>query len=268
MKRFTDTDKWKKPWYRKLSPRLKLLFGYILDNCDCAGVWDIDIEAATFGIGENCSDKDLLDLSKNVQIYQDGQKAWVSDFVSFQYGKLNPLCKPHLAVLSRLQNLPLEVLSNSQRVSLGLDKGSPRVHRTPQEKDKDKEKEKEKDLLPVNHRFQKPTLEELRLQAAKIGLPETEVQLYWNHYESNGWQVGKNPMRSWTHALANWKIAWETNRYGNCTTRSSNCSENPRNAAITHGPTDYAALAKREAAKVAQQMALPTDSPPSSPAAS
>lgn len=27
---------------------------------------------------------------------------------------------------------------------------------------------------------------------------------FFNHYESNGWKVGKNPMRSWKAALANW----------------------------------------------------------------
>jgi len=58
---------------------------------------------------------------------------------------------------------------------------------------------------PKVSRFEKPSREQLELQAAKIGLPLAEVDKFLNHYESNGWKVGKNPMKSWTHALSNWK---------------------------------------------------------------
>lgn len=54
-------------------------------------------------------------------------------------------------------------------------------------------------------RFQKPSLEAIKLQAAKIGLSDLEAEKFFNYYESNGWRVGRNPMRSWTHALTNWK---------------------------------------------------------------
>jgi len=53
-------------------------------------------------------------------------------------------------------------------------------------------------------RFQKPTLEQLNTKADLIGLSTTEVDKFWNYYESNGWKVGKNPMKSWPAALQNW----------------------------------------------------------------
>lgn len=31
-----------------------------------------------------------------------------------------------------------------------------------------------------------------------------EAEKFFNYYESNGWKVGKNPMKSWTHAANNW----------------------------------------------------------------
>lgn len=57
----------------------------------------------------------------------------------------------------------------------------------------------------------KPSLEEVRLQAAKIGLPDMEAQKFWNYYESIGWRVGvaKNRMVSFSHALAGWKLKWQ-----------------------------------------------------------
>ena len=52
--------------------------------------------------------------------------------------------------------------------------------------------------------FQKPTVEELTTEAIKIGLPITEVDKFWNYYESNGWMVGKNSMKSWSAAMKGW----------------------------------------------------------------
>lgn len=63
-------------------------------------------------------------------------------------------------------------------------------------------------------RFKAPTSEEVGFHAVKIGLPETEAQKFWNYYGSNGWKVGKNPMKNWHSAMANWKINWETKRNG------------------------------------------------------
>lgn len=53
--------------------------------------------------------------------------------------------------------------------------------------------------------FAKPTIEQLKLQCAKIGLPESESDRFLNYYESNGWRVGRAPMKSWIHALNTWK---------------------------------------------------------------
>ena len=51
-KRFIDTKMWDKDWFRKLSPKNKLIWLYLLTRCDHAGIWDADWEAAEFFIGE------------------------------------------------------------------------------------------------------------------------------------------------------------------------------------------------------------------------
>jgi hypothetical protein len=53
-------------------------------------------------------------------------------------------------------------------------------------------------------KFSRPTLEQAKLSAAKIGLSDFECEKFFNYYESNGWRVGKNPMKSWPHAMVNW----------------------------------------------------------------
>lgn len=52
-KRFTDSGKWKKQFIKGLSPKMKLLWFYILDDCDHAGIWEVDLEVASLRIGEN-----------------------------------------------------------------------------------------------------------------------------------------------------------------------------------------------------------------------
>lgn len=59
--------------------------------------------------------------------------------------------------------------------------------------------------------FKRSTLEEVKLSAAKVGLSDQDAAKFFNYYESNGWKVGRNPMKSMPHALANWK----NNGYGN-----------------------------------------------------
>ena len=65
-------------------------------------------------------------------------------------------------------------------------------------------KEKNTADKPPRVRFQKPTVEELTAEAKKIGLPITEVDKFWNYYESNGWMVGKNRMQSWSATMKRW----------------------------------------------------------------
>jgi hypothetical protein len=60
--------------------------------------------------------------------------------------------------------------------------------------------------------FKPPTSEELALQAAKIGLPEKEAQMFYCYYASKGWKVGKHSMTHWRIALTGWKLRWEAAR--------------------------------------------------------
>jgi len=61
----------------------------------------------------------------------------------------------------------------------------------------------------------KPTIEEIRLAASKIGLPETEADKFFYHYESNGWKVGRVKMASVNGALAGWRIRWQEKQCAN-----------------------------------------------------
>lgn len=74
------------------------------------------------------------------------------------------------------------------------------------DKDIDKEKreiDKEKRTVK-RERFTPPTLEELKAYAEEKGYKTFNAERFLSHYEANGWRVGKNPMKSWRAAVANW----------------------------------------------------------------
>lgn len=60
-----------------------------------------------------------------------------------------------------------------------------------------------------------PTLDEVSKAALSIDLPAIEAKKFFYHYESNGWKVGKVPMKSLMGALQGWKIRWEERGGGN-----------------------------------------------------
>ena len=64
-------------------------------------------------------------------------------------------------------------------------------------------------------RFQPPTLSEAKAKALEMGMPEREGEKFFSYYESNGWKVGKNPMKSWPSAMVTWRGKFEE-RNGPC----------------------------------------------------
>jgi len=55
----------------------------------------------------------------------------------------------------------------------------------------------------------------------KIGKDDAKIEAekFVNYYESNGWKVGKNTMKSWTHAANNWIT--NTKQYAKGTTNNT-----------------------------------------------
>ena len=51
--------------------------------------------------------------------------------------------------------------------------------------------------------FVKPTFEECMAYAQEKGY-QWDVERFFNFYESNGWRVGRNPMKNWKAAMSNW----------------------------------------------------------------
>lgn len=51
--------------------------------------------------------------------------------------------------------------------------------------------------------FVKPTIEEVRDYCTQKKL-EINPEVFWDHYQTNGWCVGKSKMKDWRSAARNW----------------------------------------------------------------
>lgn len=84
-KRFTDTNKWRKPFMKKLSVEEKLFWIYLTDKCSNAGIWDIDFELAEFELGISLNQEIIYEkFSSKIQVVDDGTKWFIPSFIEFQ----------------------------------------------------------------------------------------------------------------------------------------------------------------------------------------
>jgi len=190
VKRFTETSKWGDPWYRKLSPQAKLLWAWLTDNCDHAGIIEPDLELATFQIGYAMGMDTLSELGERLTMLECG-KWLIVKFIPFQYGELSRDCKAHNPVFASLEKHGL--------------KGYPKGIHTPQRGDQDTDKDKDKDKKGDERG--RPTLEEVKFTCSKSGIIESDAVWFWNKCEGNGWTNNGKPIKSYPHTLAAWKAA-------------------------------------------------------------
>jgi len=97
----------------------------------------------------------------------------------------------------------------------GLKGGRPKTQANPQEptglienpseaKKADSDSKSRSKSKSDSKRFVKPTPQELVAHFESKGSNRDQAERFFNHYESNGWKVGRNPMKAWKSAVSNW----------------------------------------------------------------
>ena len=174
-KRFTDTDIWEKEWFMSLKPTEKCLVKYVRDKCDLAGIWKPNSMLASYVIGEKVTEEMLISIDNGKQFQKlNDDKILCIDFVRFQYGsQLNPTSPIHRKVIDLLSRYDIET-----------------------------------DTKEVQQKgFNKPTIEDIKTEMMNKWDEKNatyQANRFYDYYESNGWFVGKNKMKSWRHAVSGW----------------------------------------------------------------
>ena len=142
-KRFTDTDKWKKPFLKSLPPNYLIFWLYLCDDCSNVGIWETS-EVGVFKerTGKKVSLNEALKFfnkdEKRIHEFDGGKKWFIPGFVTFQYGEdfaikasKNRLIEQAINHLTRLDLIKLIPVRYPLQ----------RVARQEQDKDMDKEQE-------------------------------------------------------------------------------------------------------------------------------
>jgi hypothetical protein len=151
-KRYSDSDRYSKPFFKSLPGAYKLLWEYMCASCDNAGIWIKDFEVAQIRVGKDMpiSERIAVQYFKDRIIILDGGAKWfLKTFIEFQYectvANLNPKNNAHLSVIKKLKKEGLYegLLGGAQDKDKDMDK----------DKDKDKyitvENEKIYDVIPI-----------------------------------------------------------------------------------------------------------------------
>lgn len=206
MKRFTETAKWRDPWFQCLSHGSKLLFIYICDNCDNAGFYEINEPELCFhlGIDKSKFEGALKGLQRGIKGPCDGW-LWVKRFLRHQKNEsINPENPAHKQIIALFKSqhprfsadcdfndfvAPYKGLLSPIGIGKGEGKGKKGSVR--------------------GNKFEPPTLEEWLAQADTIGYPAGDAEQAYHHYSAKGWRVGKEKMEVWRSAIQTCFSRWK-----------------------------------------------------------
>lgn len=108
-KRFTDTQKWGKPWIRKLRPVDKCFLFYLWDTCSPAGIWTVDFETAEYYIGAKLARVNPFPADFPIVELEGGQKWLMPTFVAFQQPNgLSATNRAHLGIIRDLEKYGID----------------------------------------------------------------------------------------------------------------------------------------------------------------
>lgn len=164
-KRLTDSEKWQDPWFAELPQEDKLLWLYLLDACDHAGVWKVNVRFLNFSLGSTYT-LETITKALGSRVYRiSSEYLLIEKYLQFQHPKgLSDTNKPQKAAMDIL--LKHNVLD---RVIEGYSKG----YHTPQDKDKDKDKDTDKEL-GLDTPPKKQAKKDAKKQAKKFVPPSRE----------------------------------------------------------------------------------------------
>ena len=197
-KRFTDSDKWKKLWFRKLTNDNKVFWMYLLDQCDHAGIWEVDFDLASYfcnGINE----QEVREIfSKQFYEFDNGKRWFLKDFIDFQYNELNAKVNAHRSVIIRLKKFKLlEKIDNIKNENQQFINSSLTV----KDKDKDKDKVKVKD----KDKGKKDQLEEIKLNIKDYQFKFPNIDCKLEHEKFIGYiEAHGKTYKNYSAAFKNW----------------------------------------------------------------
>ncbi|MFA6067555.1 MAG: hypothetical protein WC810_03140 [Janthinobacterium sp.] len=188
-KRFTDSRKWDDGWFLDISQQYKLLWIYVLDKCDQAGIYKISpkLEECCLGFSVNFDDA-ILKAFGNRFIRIGTDKIFIPGFIEFQYGvksleSWTPRSNCEKSAMAKIEAINMK---GSSTLKQPLTKGVGLVLGLGLGKD-----------IP-------PPLESVTVYCKERN-NNINPQEFIDHYQANGWMRGKTKIKDWKACIRTWE---------------------------------------------------------------
>jgi len=160
-KRFTDSEKWEDPFFTNLTNDEKVIWIYLLDHCDNAGVLKINIKNINYFCSTNITVEDLFIIFQGRLTRISVDTCIINKFCTFQYGPdfLNSSNKAVQSAIKKLVELDIvQQTGSTYTLSIGYQYPID----TPKEKEKEKEQVKEEVKEQVKVQVEDRITEEMK----------------------------------------------------------------------------------------------------------
>lgn len=199
-KRFIDTGLFDDQWFMNLSKDAKLLWIYLITKCDHAGIIEANEKLIEFQTGIESFQTVGKELGRRLFFIYENYY-FIPKYIEFQYPNF-----PNSRV--RQQESAIKIL-----VKFGLFDEKKEAFITVVNPPATLNKELDNTSMkpakvekkgPKTKAFEKPTLEEVAAYCIERK-NEVDPEGWINFYTSNGWKVGKNPMKDWKASVRTWE---------------------------------------------------------------
>lgn len=200
-KRFIDTELFNDEWFCELSKDAKLFFIYYITNCDHAGILKLNKKLFEFQTSIKDIDKVIKEMGNKLILIKDSV-FFMPGYLKFQYPDFpKSKVKQQEGALKILDNhgITLEIVKSYLTVPKELEYSYVNDNDNVSDNVKNNKEGKKN----------KPTLEEVKLFCDERN-NGVDADKFFNYYESNGWKVGKNPMKDWKAAIRTWEKNTDT----------------------------------------------------------
>lgn len=190
---------------------------FSLDVCDTDSFLDLPVstQALYFHLGLRADDDGFVSAPKKIakicNCSDDDLKLLIAKgyLIPFQSGvcvivdwKINNFLRSdRYRETLFLEEKSSLITSENRRYTVGIPDG---YQRYPQDRiDKDRIENKKGAKRPARSNFIRPSLEDVQTFIAEKGY-QVDAEAFIAFYDSNGWKVGRNPMKSWKSAVVTW----------------------------------------------------------------
>lgn len=164
-KRFTDTDKWKDDWYLSLNNDNRIVWQWLLDNCNHAGICKKSITLLNLMCNTKLAAKDIVVIFED-RILETDNHWFIPKFLKFQYSTLQSKKPAIISVVNELKK---------GNYYLMIPKSFGNDYFIIKDKDKDKDKDNLSTSVKISLGVQDMAKKYLEIQREQIDLIQMNV---------------------------------------------------------------------------------------------